>query len=407
MSQRDRTALLAGEAVVGEFQVAGTDGIVPGVLYWSAEVGATLELIGEAPSFPRSFGHPPFEVHGVLRNGGDVTLLDCMLRRLTMFDRPTHVSSSALAFGAHVLPDTRWPRAVYSTAALSEWRNDSAFHFPMTDPAQDPFEFRIAFRDPVRDVVKVPGAELTFTGNLKTSTVGHRPDFWARTTAVMVVNANRSQSVSTLMTRYAQPLRALMALAADRPDDLIREVYVDLAKQRQIEVWRRGRTIREEEWNFRYLFTADDLLDYPRAIRAWWRLQRQVWPALDLLGDHANEGSHYSPGRFLTAFSALERYGDIRHRTTDLRKLRSYGGIDSSLTGCTNRALELIAVTRGYVTHFNNVDDKRRAEVEANVLKSTRRVAALMQSCLLRNLGIKKRHRHELMTQHYMRWPLT
>jgi len=341
------------------------------------------------------------------RNGGDVTLHDCMVRRMAMFDQPTHVDSPTLAYGAHVRAGTRWPRAIYSTAALSEWRNDSGFHFPMPSPPASPADFRIAFRDPVRDVIAVPGAELSFTGDVETSAIGHRPDFWARTTAVMRVDVRRSQTAATFMTRYAQPLRTLMALAADRPDDLTREVYVDPRRRLRVEVWRRGRTAREGDWRFRYLFTADDLLDYPRAIRAWWRLHRQVWPALDLFGDHVNEGSTYSPGRFLTMFSAIERYGDIRRGTTDLAKLRTYSGVGSDITGCTNPALKLIRVTRGYVAHFNNVDDRRRAEVEDNLLESTRRLAALMQTCLLRNLGIPKADRNRLMARHYASWPLT
>jgi len=407
MSDKDRAALLAGEAVVGQFQVAGTDDVVPGVLRWSAEAGATLELINEASGFPRAFGGPRFQVYGVLRSGTDVTLHDCFLRRLMSFDQPTHVSAATLAFGAHVLAETTWPRAIYSTVALSEWRNDSGIHLSRPAPRKRPSDFRVEFKQPTRDLVALSGGALTFTGHVATSPVGHRPDFWMRTTAVMVVNVNRPQTISGFMSRYAQPLRTLMTLAADRPDDLIREVYVDPATRRRAEVWRRGRLVQEREWSFRYLLVADQLVDHAAAIRAWWRLHRRVWPALDLFGDHINEGTSYSPGRFLTVFSAIERYGDVRHGTTDLKRLRAYGDVDSAITGCTNKALDLIGVTRGYVAHFNNVGANRRAEVEGNMLASTRRLAALMQSCLLRNLGIKKALRHEIMEQHYAPWPLT
>jgi ApeA N-terminal domain 1 len=129
VSEKDRAALLAGEAVVGQFQVAGADDVVPGVLRWSAESGATLDLIDDASGFPRTFAVPRFHVYGVLRHGAEVTLHDCLLRRLAFVDQPTHVSASTLAFGAQVLPQTIWPRAIYSTAALSEWRNDSGMRF--------------------------------------------------------------------------------------------------------------------------------------------------------------------------------------------------------------------------------------------------------------------------------------
>jgi ApeA N-terminal domain 1 len=218
VSEKDRAALLAGEAVVGQFQVAGTDNVVPGVLRWSAESGATLELIDDASGFPRTFAVPRFHVYGVLRHGAEVTLHDCLLRRLAFVDQPTHVSASTLAFGAHVLPQTTWPHAIYSTAALSEWRNDSGMHFSKPAPRKRPSDFHVEFKQPARDLVTVPGGELAFTGNVATSSIGHRPDFWMRTTAVMVMDVTRPQTISALTSRYAQPLRTLMALAADQPE---------------------------------------------------------------------------------------------------------------------------------------------------------------------------------------------
>jgi len=405
VSKKDREALLAGAVVVGRFQVIGTDDDVPGVLRWSARDGATLELIDDASGFPRSFDAPPFGVHGLLRNGGEVTLLDCRVSKMQLFDRPTHVRGSTLAYGAQVSSETCWPRAIYGTAELSEWRNDSGIHLSSLPSADDP-TLRVEFQATTRDHVEVPGAQLTFCGDRDSSRFGHRPDFWSRTDAVMVVNPRRPQTIDKLMSSHAQPLRALMALAADRPDDLTLEVYVDVDRHVRIEVWRRGRPTLDGKWDFRQLFAADQLIDYPRAIRAWWQLHRQVWPALDLLGDHANEGNSFSPGRFLTVFSAIERYGQIRHKTTDLKKLRTYSQLESSLTGCTNPALDLIGVTRGYVAHFNNVDEARRAEVEEQMVVSTRRVAALMQACLLRHLGIRVAQRRDIMAEHYRSWPL-
>ncbi|PTL54101.1 hypothetical protein [Paraconexibacter algicola] len=405
MSKKDREALLAGEVVVGRFQVIGTEDVVPGVLRWSARDGATLELIDDASGFPRSFDALPFGVHGLLRNGGEVSLFDCRVSRMQLLDHPTHIRCSTLAYGAQVLPEDRWPRAIYGTAALSQWRDDSGIHLANLPSADDP-TLRVEFQPTTRDRVDVPGAELVFCGHRDTSPYGHRSDFWSRTDAVMVVNPRRPQTIAALMSKHAQPLRALMALAADRPDDLTREIYVDVDRPLRIEVWRQGRPPLKGEWERRQLFGADQLIDYPKAIRAWWRLHRQVWPALDLLGDHANEGNSFSPGRFLTVFSAIERYAEIRHKTTDLKKLRTYSQLDSSLTGCTNPALDLIGVTRGYVAHFNNVDDARRAQVEDQMVVSTRRVAALMQACLLRNLGIRKGQRQTLLERHYASWPL-
>jgi hypothetical protein len=188
-------------------------------------------------------------------------LHDCLIRRIAMGDQPTHLSSPTLLFGTHASSDSRWPRAIYGTAALSEWRDDSAFFFPMKTRPRRPSEFKIEFRDPVRDVVVVPGAELTFTGDLTTSSSNGAHDFRACTTAVMKVEVKRPLRISDFTTKHVQPLRALMALAADRPDDLIRETYVDPATRQQAEVWRRGRTISEAAWTYRHLFAADALFD--------------------------------------------------------------------------------------------------------------------------------------------------
>lgn len=229
MSEIDKAALLTGQAVVGQFEVAGSTDVVPGVLTWTPESGASLERIDEAAGFPRTFDGPLFVVHAITRNGGKLTLLDAWLNQTTFDGRPTRVRAVTLAYGALVMPEDGWPRAIYSTAALPEWRNDSGIHYSRPAPRKRPADFRVDVREPSRDAVQVAGAELTFTGHVKASSIGYRPDFSMRTRGVMVVNARRPMTISDYRSRHGQPLLTLMSLAADRPDDLTQEVYLDRA----------------------------------------------------------------------------------------------------------------------------------------------------------------------------------
>jgi hypothetical protein len=192
----------------------------------------------------------------------------------------------------------------------------------------------------------------------------------------MRVVPDRPQTVSDLRNGYGLPLLELTAFACDRPDAISRETYID-PQETVIEIWRQDRPVDARPWRERFLFQASDLRDYPKSIRAWWRLHRKVWPALGLFGDHLLHGNTYSPERFLTTYSALEVYGRRRLRTTDLAALRSFADVDSKLIGCTNKSLKLIGKTRGYFAHFNNVkSDADLREVQDNLMEHQARRGA-------------------------------
>jgi hypothetical protein len=87
--------------------------------------------------------------------------------------------------------------------------------------------------------------------------------------------------------------------------------------------------------------------------------------------------------------------------------LRAYGAVPSALTGCTNEALKLLGASRGFFAHAETEGDKFTVDqIEEGALDSTRRASALMQSCLLREVGFRKQERIDLMEQHYGNWPL-
>lgn len=406
MRQAVKEALRSGEAVAGHFWIPDGAHTAAGILRWSLESGATIEFIGDARDFPRDFESPGFVVYGHIDGGVDLTLLDCMMRSIALGDQPRRLSAATMALGAHTAPSQKWPRAIYSTTNLSEWRNDTGLRALPAARRRPRPGFTLRWQPPTVDTVRVAGADLTFRGRQTNSGFGGGPDFEARTWQEMLVVPDRPLTVSAALNTYGLPLLELTAFACDRPDAIDRETYVD-PQQMVIEIWRQGRRVEPRPWRERFLFQASDLRDYPKSIRAWWRLHRKVWPALGLFGDHLLHDNTYSPERFLTTYSALEVYGRQRHKTTDLAALRSFADVDSKLIGCTNPSLKLIGKTRGYFAHFNNVkSDADLHEVQDNLMESTRRVAALMQACLLRDLRFSRAERQALLTRHFRRWPL-
>jgi ApeA N-terminal domain 1 len=402
------TALREGRALTGYFVPPGLEAEVPGVMSWSVEDGARVELIGDTNGWP-VMGSPHFVVHGWLREGGEVSLLHAWVKTVAMTDQVTAVRSSTLALGEHVDRDTRWPRAIYSTANLSEWRRDTGLASSQPAPRTRPGHVRFDWRPPERDEVEVPGARLTFLGRRDISEGAYSADWSISTWQDLVVNADQPLTLEEGWRRFASPLLNLRSFASDRPDGIVREILVDTERNRRIEVWRAGQTVRPRAWQpLGYLFHADDLGDFAAATKAWWLLDEQLRPALGLFADHISHGQSYSPARFLALYTALEAYARARHRRNNFRALRAYAGVPQKVTGCTDEALALIGASRRYFAHLGTgrggptIDD-----IEANLLLSTRRASALMQACLLRELGFSAAESEAMLNKHYGRWPLS
>jgi len=214
--------------------------------------------------------------------------------------------------------------------------------------------------------------------------------------------------LEVLSRRYAMPLLALTAFAADRPDAIIEEHYLHGKRQQRIEVWRAGSVVEPPEWRPKgLLFHAGDLADFRLAIVRWWRLYEKVRPALGIFGDHLNEGSSFSRPRLITLHTAICGYTDARHGHRDLRKLRAYAGVPDEVTGCSNAALGLFGAARNYFAHLGNPGQKFSvAEIEEGTILATRRASALMQASLLRELGFSKTQTTKFLQRHYLNWPL-
>jgi hypothetical protein len=179
--------------------------------------------------------------------------------------------------------------------------------------------------------------------------------------------------------------------------------------RRDVLIWRVAARTDVRPWRAvsDYLFRVDDIDDFANLIDTWWALYEEVDPALGYFAQHINDGPTYPPERLVVLVAALEAYGDVHHNTTELKALRNQTGVDSSFTGCTNAALDLLGFCRGYFAHPSKPIQKHEPrDADEGVFPSIRRASALMQSCLLRDLGFDAAGAADLLGEHYRAWPL-
>lgn len=406
---KTKKLLLSGEPLTGEFCPA--DGGEPAhcVVRWTDEDGAQVELIEPPKGWKGELGGPGFTLHGITSGNEEITLLDAWVNQMQLGNQISRLHSSTVAIGALTSPDERWPRITYSTANLSEWRPENGLsHSGPT--RRKPRYMQVDFNAPEMEEVQVPPATLSF--EIKGDTAwAYAPDWSIRTWLDLNVRPNRAKTLDQAHHDFAQPLLAFVHLASDRPDSLTREVLWNPGARRRIEVIREGKRVTPREWRpaqHGYLFQRNDLPDLSKAIRRWWKLHSQVKPSLGLFAEHISHGNIFSPSRLLTLYTSLEKYAKTRFQAKgEFKELRSYGGVPSALTGCTNDALKLLGASRGFFAHAEVKGEKFTPDqIEENTLESTRRASALMQSCLLREIGFRKGERIELMRRHYANWPI-
>jgi hypothetical protein len=409
LADRTRDALRDGEVITGFVWPVGAKPRLAATLQWSPESGAFVGLVEPTSKWGVSFDSGTFVAHMSVNGGEEFTLLDARVRSLTAFDEVSGMSGYTLALGALVEPADPWSRATYSTANLSEWDGESGIS--VTSPQEGPVAVRLEWRAPEKRIVELGDAVLTFATTMSSSGNRHAADWAIRTTHEMHVDPSEPRTIDALHRDFAQPLRALATFVSDRPDSLIRELVRDKEGQRTAEVWRCGPQVAIRPWSVpghgRYVCSASQLPEFADAIRRWWTLHEKAWPALGVFAQHVTEGSTYSPARLITVFSALEAYARAHLGTKDLRKVRRHAGVPSDITGCTDSALELLGYCRGHFAHLTQDSQKYSAsDADAGTFPSIRRASALMQACLLRDLGFDAKETEELLRAHFANWPI-
>jgi hypothetical protein len=400
-----KARLLAGEAVLGYFEIAGSDDPLPGHLRWTPESGAMIEVVD--PRWQKRVNTEHLTVHGLLGESYPITLLNGIVRTTVLDDRIKRIGAYTLALGEHIQPESTWDRAIYVSRNLAEWRGITGLDHSLPYSPDGRHHYRIDWAAPPVDEVSVKGARLKFATNVEWE-IGLMPVYTLGSQQRVVVEPRRPQRLEALSRDYAMPLVALTAFAADRPDSIIEEHYVHRKRDQRIEVWRAGASMEPPEWRPNaLLFYASELPDFRLSVIRWWRLYEKTRPALGIFGDYINEGLTFSRPRLITLHTAICGYTDARHGHRDPRKLRAYAGVADEITGCSNNVLGLFGAARDYFAHLGSPGQKYSvAEIEDGTPKVTRRVAALLQARLLAELGFSKTKSAALLSRHYRNWPL-
>lgn len=407
ISDTTRANLKAGQVVTAMVWPTGERHVAPATLEWSFESGATVRLVEPTDQWRLPFNSGHHVVHLAVNESEEYTMLDARVNGMSGDGRIAKLGAYTLALGAHTDGAERWPAAEYSTANLTEWFGESGIDITYPD-TEDVF-VRLQYKAPARREVGVAAGKLRFGPNMKTTGSRHEADWSISTWQTVWVVPNEPSEAEEISRRFAHPLRALTSFVSDRPDSVTLERLVNAELQREVLIWRVAPQMEVRPWRLisDYLFRVADVEDFESLIQTWWALYEKIDPALGYFAQHINDGSSYSPERLVLLFAALEAHGDSHHQTTDLKALRNHTGVAASVTGCSNAALTLLGASRGYFAHPSKYrQDRTSSDPDDGIVPSIRRASALMQSCLLRDLGFDIESTTKTLEEHYQSWPL-
>jgi ApeA N-terminal domain 1 len=404
-------ALEDGQALSGVFWPVGADFQTPGVLSWSDETGARLQLTLLDDPWPTDF-NAQFTVHAFLYAFGasPLSLMHCRMAQMLQLDQPALIKSQTIAIGAHTVPDERWPVADFCPSGLHEWYPETGMS-PPDYIKGDPPKLRFEWQQPKPLVITTPDATITLYGGVvEHVTWSWGPTWQIDTSMHFTVEPGEPLAIDEFWPRYRSPLLGLIRFASDRPDDMAWEAFSHAESNRSIAVLREGRQVFARPWRpnaGHFLFKAADVDNEADVITRWFEVWRKTEPALGYYGDYLQDGNAYSPQRFLTLYTAAEEYWRRVTGETgrNLRKLRTRAGISDAVSHCDNAAIALMGRLRKYHAHLGT-QDLTFEEISDGTFDSTRRLHVLMQACLLRELGLETARIEELIQLHYQGWPV-
>ncbi|MDW5595097.1 hypothetical protein VSS74_12160 [Conexibacter stalactiti] len=399
--------LLAGDQITGTFSPADSELETPGVLSWSAERGADLELADRSDPWPSDFGDI-FTVHGQPHDGEALTLLQAQVRRTTDLMRVSHVASGVVALGQHVLPDDRWSHARFWPGRLHEWMPETGLSI---DSDEDLRGTTLRWRAPEHRTVTLPDGQVDFVPSASYAW-SYSPSWSIETSMSFVAEPTEPLTIHEFRHRFRNPLLAFVIFATDRPDELAHEVYADRADRRSITILRPEHVSLATDWRAttgHFLFGSGDLTDVTASLESWFALWRKTSRSLALLCETIRLGRIYSVPRFLTLYTAAESYWKntkTPRARWSLRALADRGGVAARLTGATPEALALMGAARNYHAHLDVGNRFSAEEISDQTFQSTRRLHALLQACLMREIGLDTPEIERLLAEHYRAWPV-
>jgi hypothetical protein len=403
--------LEAGATLSGVFGPAGADFGTPGVLSWSDETGARLQLTHLDDPWPTDFNRL-FTIHAQLHGyvGMPLTLMHSRVVQKLNFNQPALIQAQTLASGAHTDPDERWPVANFMPYGLHEWYPETGLSVKFRDRfRQRP---QISWKPPKSVKIPVPGARITLNPGASWE-LGQVPEWRIDTSLRFTVRPDEPLTLDDFWRQYRNPLLGFVMFASDRPDDLRRESYYNPRKKREIVLLHADRKTYDYEWrpNYgHYLFKAENIPSEVEVIQRWMDAWRKADPALGYFGEYIQAGNAYSPDRFMTLYKTAESYWKQTKRSGETawspRALRDRAGIHDAVSHCDKDAIALIGRLRGGYKHLGD-QTLTPEEMADGTFDSTRRLYVLMQACLLREIGLDTAEVESLIATHYRSWPVT
>lgn len=404
-------ALQSEASLLGHFAPAGIEDADPGVLRWT-ERGAELKLFG-ALTWPGEVGGPTGPVHGLI-DGEELTLLGgWKARRGIGMTHALTIRGGTLLRGGYFDAESEWSRIVLRTANLHEWIPDNGISSDFSTGDDGRMQtFQAEWRRPRSWSIELKDARLTLSPCMATE-AEHSPGHSIRTDYELLFEVGEPASLEQMHHRFAQPLLCLTVLAADLPDALTLERVTTGEPRRAARVFRQGPRVAPRDWNLTqpFLFYASDLPDLPDAFERWFDLYEQIPEALGNFAGSVNEGNVYSPDRLLKVVAAAEAYhrevhrrrGHLEQRLEQLREVAGFSDEDSF----SDRNLALIVAGRHYHGHSGKSSYGFSAEeIVESGFSSIRRATALMQACLMRELGFDGAEVEKRFDEHYANWPV-
>lgn len=347
-----------------------------------------------------------------------LTLLDARVSSIALGDRVTALRGTTLALGAHLDGETTWSCATYTTAHLHEWLGDSGLrHDTAFDDRGHTRHLTYEWEPPPSYFVELDDALVTI-GPAMDSQYGRIADWCVRTGTQLAARPSVPTTLAVLERRFARPLLAFSVLAADRPDAITMETVSDAERRERAVVLRMGRSATAREWrpDGRFLFRAEQIKDVSDIYGRWLALWNLAAPEIATFVDAITEGNTYSRARLLASVVALEGYwrtrkpptaGDKPKLLDKLIALRGHSGVAEQQIGATDDNLKLLVAARNLYAHLDqhhvSLSDE---EIDDELLPNCRRATALMQACLLRDLGLAPKAISEMFAEHHAAWPL-
>jgi hypothetical protein len=403
-----QTKLEDGHRVVGMFAPAEAEYETPGVLTWTPERGAELELADLSDPWPTDFNET-FVVHGRPHDGEPVTLLQAQVKARTMGHRTSELRSLTLALGAHATMEDRWLYSHYRPASLHEWLPETGLSHAEVGDRQS--QLTVEWNAPELRTVALPEGELTLRPGADRPW-SYAPDWRIETSMTFTAKTDAPLTITEHWRQFGSPLLSFCIFAVDRPDDLLYESYYAPDRDEQIIVLRSGQEAIQHEWRptvGHYLFQAKDVTDPADALAKWFTVWHQTVPALGLLAEVIKMGNAFSPSRFLALFTAAEGYWrgtNVGGPGWGIDRLAERADVPTTLTKATKDARALIGAARKYHAHLRVPEGFTTESIDDQTYQSTRRLHVLLQACLLRDVGIDTSNVERLLKQHYQCWPI-